>query len=171
MKVTLFSCGPAANESELLAFKHIETRLQSIPGNGEWILLTNLAFSVTHHLQSDEIDIIAIGPQGVRVIEVKHWTSQWADAHSDLVVHEAEKVIEKARKIGTTLRRLVVDLPRVDGTILLTQDVSKLKRLAGMEVRGVKLYRHAALAQRQAADPRCLWNLHPHLQVSRGGDG
>jgi hypothetical protein len=140
MKVTLFSCGPAANESELLAFKHLETRLQSLPDDGEWILLTNLAFSVTHHLQSDEIDVVAIGPPGVRVIEVKHWASQWADAHSDLVVHEAEKVIEKARKIGTTLRRLVPDLPRVDGSILLTQESSKLKRLAGKEIRGVSFY-------------------------------
>src|ERR1019366_7154079 len=136
MKVTLFSCGPAANESELLAFKQLETRLRAISRDGEWILLTNLAFSVTHHLQSDEIDVVAIGPPGVRVIEVKHWTSQWADAHSDLVVHEAEKVTEKARKIGTTLRRLVPDLPRVDGSILLTQDASKLKRLSGNEIRG-----------------------------------
>src|ERR1035441_2099534 len=45
MKVTLFSCGPAANESELLAFKHLESRLQSTAGDDEWILLTNLAFS------------------------------------------------------------------------------------------------------------------------------
>jgi hypothetical protein len=108
VKVTLFSCGPVANESELLAFKHL--------------------------------DIVAIGPPGVCVIEVKHWTSQWVDAHSDLVVHEAEKVTEKARKIGTTLRRLVPDLPRVDGSILLTPEPSKLKRLAGNEIRGVTFY-------------------------------
>lgn len=140
MKVTLFSCGPAANDSELLAFKHLQTRLESLPGDGEWIILTNLAFSVTHHLQSDEIDIVAIGPPGVRVIEVKHWTSQWADAHPDLVVQEAEKVTEKARKVGTTLRKFLADLPRVDGCILLTQESSKLKRLSGREVRGVSFY-------------------------------
>jgi serine/threonine protein kinase len=140
MKVTLFSCGPAANESELLAFKHLESRLQSTAGDDEWILLTNLAFSVTHHLQSDEIDVVAIGPQGVSVIEAKHWTAQWADSHTDLVAHEAERVTEKARKVGTTLRRLVPDLPHVDGSILLTQEASKLKRLAGNEIRGVRFY-------------------------------
>lgn len=140
MKVTLFPCGPVANESELLAFKQLESRLQSLPGDGEWILLTNLAFSVTHHLQSDEIDIVAIGPCGVRVIEVKHWTSQWADAHSDSVIHEAEKVTEKARKVGTTMRKLVPTLPRVDGTILLTQEASKTKKLAAAEVRGVTFH-------------------------------
>ena len=57
MRVTLFHCGPAANESEQIAFKHLENRLQSTFGEDEWILLTNVAFSVTQRLQSDEIDI------------------------------------------------------------------------------------------------------------------
>lgn len=140
MKVALFSCGAVANESELLAFKQLETRLQSVAGEGEWILLTNLAFSVTHHLQSDEIDVVAIGPCGVRIIEVKHWTSQWADSHPDLLTHEAEKVVEKARKIGTTLRKVVPVLPRVDGTILLTQEPTKIKKLASSQVRGVTFH-------------------------------
>src|SRR5437667_8121756 len=111
MRVTVFSCGPAANESELIAFKHLENRLQSTFGDDdEWVLLTNLAFSVTHHLQSDEIDIVAIGPPGIRVIEVKHWTAQWAETHTeDLVAREADRLIEKARKIGTTLRRTVAN--------------------------------------------------------------
>jgi hypothetical protein len=33
MKVTLFPCGPAANESELKAFEFLKSRLQSEPGN------------------------------------------------------------------------------------------------------------------------------------------
>ena len=74
MKVILFPCGPAANESELKAFEHLKNRLQAEPGDEDWVLLTNLAFSVTHQLQSDEIDLVVIGPPGVRVIEVKHWT-------------------------------------------------------------------------------------------------
>jgi len=141
MKVTLFHCGPAANESELIAFKHLENRLQSTFGDDEWILLTNLVFSVTQRLQSDEIDIVAIGPPGIRVIEVKHWTAQWVDTHmQDLVTQEAERVTEKARKIGTTLRRIVQVLPRVEATILLTQEPSKMKRLVGREIRGVTLF-------------------------------
>jgi hypothetical protein len=99
-----------------------------------------LAFSVTHQVQSDEIDVVAIGPPGIRVIEVKHWTAQWAETHTDLVLREAERVTEKARKIGTTLRKLVPTLPRVDGTILLTQEPSKVKRLAGKEVRGIEFH-------------------------------
>ena len=67
MKVTPVPCGPFVNESERKAFEQIKSRLISVPGDGEWLLLTNLAFSATHRLQSDEIDIVAIGPPGVRV--------------------------------------------------------------------------------------------------------
>ena len=48
MKVTTIKCGPTANESEEKAIAHLNQKLRSIPGNDEWILLTNLAFSVTH---------------------------------------------------------------------------------------------------------------------------
>lgn len=139
MKVTVFSCGPAANDSELKAFKHLENCLKSAPGSDEWVLLTNLAFSVTHQLQSDEIDIVVIGPPGVRVVEVKHWTAQWVDENSDRVAQEADRLTNKARKIGTTLRRIVPALPRVDGVILVTQEPSKAKRLAERRERGSRL--------------------------------
>src|SRR6266571_1521469 len=118
----------------------METRLRSVSGDDAWILLTNLAFSITNQLQSDEIDIVAIGPPGVRVVEVKHWSPQWIDGHPDLVQQEADRVTNKARKIGTTLRKVLSDLPRVDGAILLTQDPSKVKRLVGHEVRGVQFH-------------------------------
>ena len=139
MKVTFFACGPAANESERTAFEHLRTRIESMLGDDTWVLLTNLTYSVTHQLQSNEIDIIAIGPPGVRVIEVKHWSPQWVDVHADLVAAEADRVTNKARKIGTTLRKSAPELGRVDGAILLTRESSGVKRLAGMLVRGVRL--------------------------------
>jgi serine/threonine protein kinase len=49
-------------------------------------------------------------------------------------------VTNKARKIGTTLRKIVPQLPHVDGVILLTEEPSKVKRLAGKEERGVLFY-------------------------------
>ena len=85
MKVTLFACGAAANDSELCAFSHLSTHLKSLAGEDGWLLLTNLAFSVTNQLQSDEIDAVLIGPCGVRVIEVKHWSAAWIESHPDLV--------------------------------------------------------------------------------------
>lgn len=140
MKVILFPCGPAANESELKACAHLKGRLQAEPGDDQWVLLSNLAFSVTHQLQADEIDLVVIGPPGVRVLEVKHWTAQWVDTNQDLIEQEADRITNKARKIGTTLRRACPPLPRVDSAILLTQEASKVKRLAGQEVRGVRFH-------------------------------
>ena len=140
MNVIVFPCGPAANDSELKAIEHIRTRLQAQPGDDRWIVLANLAFSVTNQLQSDEIDLVAIGPPGARVIEVKHWTHQWVESNRDAVDHEADRVTSKAKKIGTTLRRVFPDIPRVDGAFLLTQEASKVKRLSGQEVRGVHFY-------------------------------
>ena len=91
-------------------------------------------------MQADEIDLVAIGPPGVRVVEVKHWAPQWVDANPELVEQEADKITYKARRIGTTLRRSVPELGRVDGAILLTRESSKIKSLAGRSVRGVGLH-------------------------------
>ena len=140
MKVFHFSCGPAVNESERKAIEQIKTRLISVPGDDEWRMLTNLAFSATQRLQSDEIDIIMIGPPGVRVIEVKHWTAAWVDKNPHLVEREADRVTSKARKIGTTLRRKVPNLGRVDGAFLLTEAAAKVGRLEGRIERGVPFH-------------------------------
>ena len=140
MQVTVISCGPAVNESERKAIVQLKTRLISAPGNDEWLLLTNLAFSAANRRQSDEIDIVAIGPPGVRVIEVKHWTAAWVNRHSDLVGHEADRVTNKARKVGTTLRKKVTNLGRVDGVFLVTETAEKVKGLGGRELRGVRFH-------------------------------
>ena len=66
MKVVHFPCGPFANESERTAFEHLRSRIESSLGasDDQWMLLTNLTWSVTHQFQADEIDMIAIGPPG-----------------------------------------------------------------------------------------------------------
>ena len=141
MKAYPVPCGPAVNESERKAINQLKTRLISAPGDDEWFLLTNLTFSATHRFQSDEIDIVAIGPPGVRVIEVKHWTAAWVKRHPGIVEQEADRVTNKARKIGTTLRRRVPNLPRVDGAFLVTETATKVKELEGREpVRGVSFH-------------------------------
>ena len=141
MNVVDVPCGPAVNESERKALERIKSRLRSEPGSDEWLLLTNLAFSSTHLRQSDEIDIVAIGPPGVQVVEVKHWTETWVEQNRDLVEREAERVSEKARKIGTTLRKQVVNLPKVDGVFLITQTASKVATIRDLgPVRGVPFH-------------------------------
>lgn len=68
------------------------------------MLLTNVMFSVSHVLQSDEIDLVAIGPPGVRIIEVKHWNPQWVKYNGLTVEAEADRVSMKdaglARRCG-----------------------------------------------------------------------
>ena len=142
MKVKLVHCGPFANVSERKAVEHLKSRLISAAGDGEWVLLTNLAFSASHRKQSAEIDIVAIGQPGVRVIEVKHWSTRWINRNQPLVEHEAEKVTDKARKIGTTLRQRVHSgLGRVDGVFLITGAPSKVEGLTNRCVKGVPMHR------------------------------
>ncbi len=139
MKVHHVPCGPAINESERKAFEQIKARLIAKPGDDEWILLTNLDFSTTNHRQSDEIDIVVIGPPGVQIIEVKHWTSAWVNRNPELVEREADRVTYKARRVGTTLRRRVEGLPRLDGVFLVTEAASKVAALEAREaIRGVR---------------------------------
>ena len=141
MKVRVIPCGPPANLSEGIAVERLKSGLISIPGSMEWVLLTNLSFSVTHQLQSDEIDIVAIGPPGVRVIEVKHWSARWVQESADLVDKEADKLTMKARKIGSTLRKLVSSLNFVDGVFLITrQPPTDVEQISGEMVRGVKFH-------------------------------
>jgi serine/threonine protein kinase len=141
MHVKVLRCGAIVNESEETAINQLERELQNIGGSDEWILLTNLSFSVNRQVQSDEIDIIAIGPPGVRVIEVKHWSNAWVDQNKNLVEREADKVSNKARKIGTTLRRIVANLPHVSAGFLLTRQPSKVKKIVETGfVRGVSIH-------------------------------
>ena len=141
MKVFHVPCGPAVNESERKALAQIKARLIANIGSEEWLLLTNLAFSATHLRQSDEIDIVAIGPPGIQIVEVKHWTKTWVEQHLDLVEREAERVSEKARKIGTTLRKQVANLPRVDGVFLITRAASEVATIRELgPVRGVPFH-------------------------------
>ncbi|HQH71167.1 MAG TPA: nuclease-related domain-containing protein [bacterium] len=140
MKVQHIPCGSPANESERKAIAFLMNKLQAVPGDGEWILLTNWLFSITNRVQSDEIDMLLIGPPGVRVIEVKHWDDKWARDHNELVTHEVEKLTGKVKKIATTLRKHEPEVGFVDGCILLTRETSSLKNLRGQPIRGIPFW-------------------------------
>jgi serine/threonine protein kinase len=141
MSVRCVSCGDFANESEQLATKKLCAAIENGGVGGTWVLLTNLTFSVSHHAQTDEIDILAIGPHGVRLVEVKHWSASWVDENFGLVELEAEKLTRKARRIGTILQARFPQLPIVEGAILLTRTPSKIRKLIDREpVRGIRMF-------------------------------
>ena len=78
-RAELRSCSLLANVCKHKAVQRIEHRLISVSGNGEWALLSDLFFSANYPSQVAQIDIVAIGSAGVRVIEVKHWWTHWID--------------------------------------------------------------------------------------------
>ncbi|MFM7167679.1 MAG: protein kinase domain-containing protein [Planctomycetaceae bacterium] len=141
MPVQCVFCGEFANESEQQAVKKLSSVIENRGADGKWVLLTNLTFSLSNHAQSDEIDIVLIGPQGVRVVEVKHWSAAWVEENFGLAEQEAEKLTRKARRIGTTLRNRFPRLPVVEGAFLLTRTPSKIRKLTDRSpVRGVRLF-------------------------------
>lgn len=150
-KVTVVPCGPTVNDSERKAIERLKGNLIGLGGDGVWVLLTNLTLSTTHRLQSDEIDIVVLGPPGVRVIEVKHWTAAWVRRNADRVGQEADKVTNKAKKIGTTLRAKIENLPHVDGVFLITEAPAKVEKLIDI-VRGVRFQTLKAWQQAVGVD-------------------
>ncbi|MYD13238.1 MAG: hypothetical protein F4107_07120 [Gemmatimonadetes bacterium] len=177
MEVDLRHCGPAANRSEVTAFNRLKAGLASLQTEGKWVLLTNLTLSVTNQRQSDEIDIVAIGPPGVRVIEVKHWT----DRSRQLAERAADLLNMKARRVGSKLRRVLPEAPYVDGAVLITQPPSKARRLLGRgKIRGVPFFSLAkdwqealGLERRESLTPEQIAAAAHRLQPKRlvGPDG
>ncbi|MCX7641251.1 MAG: NERD domain-containing serine/threonine-protein kinase, partial [Elusimicrobiales bacterium] len=140
MKITIIPFASPVNESEKKAFYFLENKIKGISEDAECFLLTNVMFSVNDQLQSEEIDAILVSERGVKIIEIKHWNSQWINSNSEIVEKEADLLTFKARKIGTTLKNQIKQLPYVEGVILLTQEPSKLKDLKKRLVRGVNIY-------------------------------
>jgi len=70
-------CGQFANESEKTAFDKVSQQIQQLDGEGLFIILTNLQFSLTAHRVPDDLDMVVIGPSGLHIVEVKHWDSSF----------------------------------------------------------------------------------------------
>jgi Nuclease-related domain len=96
--VRVIPCGRFANESERLAVERLKGKLQGSPG--PWILLTNLNYSSQPSMLSDEIDIVAVGPPGVFVIEVKHWDAPFLKQRQHNAEVEADRVNAKAKRVA-----------------------------------------------------------------------
>ncbi len=147
------ACGPAVNESERLALARVQASLIGAAGDGLWRLLTNLRFSANQERQADEIDMVAIGPPGVRVIEVKHWSADWISRNEHVVDQAANLVTHKAKRIGTTLRAELPDLPHVDGVFLVTHPAAPADELSKV-VRGARFFTLKSCLQAAGADAR-----------------
>ena len=140
MRVHFIPCGPFANESERLAVERLKAGLVGLPGEEEWILLSNLAHSVSSQGQSDEIDLVTISSRGVLVLEIKHWGWRYLDENRFLAEQEAERLAMKARRVATKLRRRFPPLGFVEGRFLLTNQPKGQEARTGTRVRGAPIY-------------------------------
>lgn len=144
-RVQVIKCGPYANESERLACARIKSQLVSRTDSGYWRLLTNYSSSSNTGYLSDEIDLVAIGPSGVWIIEIKHWPEQFLRSRPDAAAHEAEKLNAKVKRLGGKLRREFSQCGFFEGALLLTAkpnqtffDKNQRERIRGVPVFGLK---------------------------------
>src|SRR5271166_2846261 len=140
MKVIAIPCGGASKESERQAFETVKQKLAAHPGLEEWIVFSNLTHSSSSRLQSDEIDLVVIGAQGLFVIEVKHWDRTWMKKNQNQVDTEAEKLVDKVRRVATNARRRFGALPKVPGRILLTAESKAIGSAGRLCHRGVEFF-------------------------------
>ena len=121
-RIEIIPCGEFVNESERKAAEHLKTRLKSGTAGQTWLLLSNVPSAVNDRAIPDEVDLIAIGPTGLFVIETKHWDRSYLKNQAIAVEQEATKLNNKVRRIVGKLRRAGIDPGFVAGRFLLTND-------------------------------------------------
>src|SRR4051812_44215447 len=108
MKAEIVPCGPYANESEKRAAITIKTKLENHPGDGLWLILTNVEFASKSSSRPDEIDLLVIGPTGIHLIETKHWDSKYVDnrANTFTVEDQSDILQRKARRLAGRVKQM-----------------------------------------------------------------
>lgn len=123
MKVKLIQCGPYANDSERRATEFLKEKLESLSGDGLWVLFSNIEFGTTPSSRPDEIDLLVVGPSGVHVLETKHWDNKYVEnkANALTVDDQSEILNKKARRIAGKVKRLWASANFIQGKFLLTK--------------------------------------------------
>jgi serine/threonine protein kinase len=130
-------CGDYVNTSEQLAVERVRAKLEG--AGGYWILLSNLNHSQHPGLRSDEVDLVVIGPNGVHVVEVKHWDTTYLRQQQFVVEQEAERINSKAKRIAGKLRKKL-DPGFVAPRFLLTRGEIKFEMDKRPQIRGVSVF-------------------------------
>ena len=141
MAVKHIPCGPFANFSEESATDQLKILLGKST-NRPWVLLTNHAFAWNAQSQPDEIDLIAIGPPGVQIVEIKHWRRNYVESPDRqlLVDGEINKLINKVKKVSTRLKALFPKLGYMHGKFLLTREETAIGDVNRLQKLGVRFY-------------------------------
>ena len=130
-------CGAPVNASEALAIEKVKSKLQGIPG--PWVLLSNISHSSHSMRLSEEIDQVIIGPQGIFVVEVKHWDSAWIKRNPTVAEDEAERINDKAKRVAGKLKT-AFDPGFVAPRFFLTRGETRMQAGQRVRVRGVPVF-------------------------------
>jgi serine/threonine protein kinase len=122
MAVKLVQCGEPVNESERIAAQRCKAALDALADTAPWVIFANCASSSSPLHQSDDLDLVLIGPRGVFLPEVKHWDSAWISENRMRAEDEAEKLTAKTRRFAGRVQRALFKSPKVQQAILLTRE-------------------------------------------------
>lgn len=123
MAATIIRFTDPVNASEVGAEAKLKAALNSLGDPVPWIVFAGVASSSSPLHQSDDLDLVPIGPRGVFLIEVKHWDAAWINDNRPIADAEAEKLTGKARRLaGRVKRALTASPPKVNQAFLVTRE-------------------------------------------------
>jgi serine/threonine protein kinase len=144
------------NASEVAAATKSKTALETLGDPAPWIVFAGLASSSSPLHQSDDLDLVPIGPRGVFVIEVKHWDAAWISNNKASAEFEAEKLTAKAKRFSGRVKRALVDSPKVIQAFLLTREPAGPN--LPQSIRGVPVWTLRDLAKTFRDFPKAVLN-------------
>jgi serine/threonine protein kinase len=110
------------NASEVAAQTKCKAALDALGDPAPWIMFAGLASSSSPLHQSDDLDLVPIGPRGVFLIETKHWDAAWINDNKASAEAEAEKLTAKAKRLSGRVKRALTASPKVTQAFLVTRE-------------------------------------------------
>ena len=122
MAVKIIRFSEPVNASEVAAQAKCKSALDALADPVPWIVFAGLASSSSPVHQSDDLDLVPIGPRGVFLIEVKHWDAAWINDNRAAADAEAEKLTAKAKRLAGRVKRAISHNPKVSQAFLVTRE-------------------------------------------------
>lgn len=122
MAVRIIRFSDPVNASEVAAQTKCKSALETLGDAVSWIVFAGLASSSSPLHQSDDLDLVPIGPRGVFLIEVKHWDAAWINDNKASAEAEAEKLTAKAKRLSGRVKRSLAANPKVIQAFLITRE-------------------------------------------------
>src|ERR1019366_353858 len=145
MAVKIIRFSEPVNASEVVAATKCKAVLEALGDSVPWIVFAGLASSSSPLHQSDELDLVPIGPRGVFLIEVKHWDAAWINDNKATAEAEAEKLTAKAKRLSGRVKRALTNNPKVVQAFLVTREPAGPN--LPLSIRGVPVWTLRELAK------------------------